>query len=74
MTTYGDKNSQEFISGFLYKSIVYYLPALKEVNNPFLPALIQELKRLNNELTPIAEEWLIKELKKQNINLNEICC
>ena len=73
MTTYGDKNSQEFISGFLYKSIVYYLPALKEVNNPFLPALIQELKRLNNELIPVAEEWLIKELKKQNINLKEIC-
>ena len=73
MTTYGDKNSQEFISGFIYKSIVYYLPALKEVNNPFLPALIKELKRLNNELIPVAEEWLIKELKKQNINLKEIC-
>lgn len=67
ITTYEDKNSQEFISGFIYKTLVYYMPALKEVNNPFIPQLNKELNRLYCALIPEAVEWLDVELKKKNV-------
>ncbi len=67
ITTYKDKNTQEFISGFIYKTLVFYIPALIEVNNPFIGPLFKELNRLYETLVPEAIEWLNKELQNKNI-------
>lgn len=72
MTTYGDKNSQEFISGFIYKSIVYYLPVMKEVNSLYVKPLIKELHRLYMDLVPEAKEWEDAELAKKNVYVSLI--
>lgn len=66
-TTYTDKNTQEFISGFIYKSMVFYVPVLEKINNPFLPELMIELKRLYSEMVPEAVEWVDNKLKEHNI-------
>lgn len=66
-TTYKDKNTQEFISGFIFKSMVYYVPALKEGENEYLDELIRELKRLYSEMVPVAVEWVNKKLEEYNI-------
>lgn len=52
LTTYKYRNTQKFISGFLYKSIKFYIPVLEEVDNEFLPDLRRELLRLNEALSP----------------------
>ena len=66
-TTYKDKNTQEFISGFIFKSMVYYVPALKEVENEYLDELMQELHRLYLEMIPEAVDWVDKKLDEKNI-------
>lgn len=72
LTTYLDKNSQEFISGFLYKTFVYYLPILVEVENIYIQPLIQEMRRLYNGLIPKAKEWEDSKLAENNINANDV--
>ena len=66
-TTYKDKNTQEFISGFIFKSMVYYVPTLKEVENEYLDELMQELHRLYLEMIPEAVDWVDKKLDEKNI-------
>lgn len=57
-STYKDKNTQEFISGFLYKTIQFYIPVLEEVNNEYLGDLLKEVDRLESYLVPEAKKWL----------------
>ena len=68
LTTY-NTNSQEFISGFIYKSVKFYLPVLKESNNPFIEQLIKELKRLKTYLIPKADKWLKENLTKEQYKI-----
>ena len=63
-TTYTDKNTQEFISGFIYKSVVFYLPALMEVNNVFVDLLMKELNRLYFEMCDEALDWTNKKISE----------
>lgn len=67
MTTYGDRNSQEFISGFIYKSMVFYVPALEDTRNIYLDDLLAELNRLYSEMIPVAKEWVDKKLDENNV-------
>ncbi len=71
-TTYTDKNTQEFISGFIYKTVVFYLPALLEVKNEFTEPLMAELKRLYSEMCEEAVIWVDKKLKEKGWNSSEL--
>ena len=70
LTTYTDKNTQEFISGFIVKTMVYYMPALIEVKNPFIKPLMKEIKRLYNEMCEEALTWVNNKLAEKNIDIN----
>lgn len=67
MTTYTDKNTQEFISGFIFKSMAFYVPKLREVNNPYLEDLLAELRRLYSEMVPEAVSWVNNKLAEKNV-------
>lgn len=71
-TTYTDKNTQEFISGFIYKSVVFYLPALIEVKNEFTELLMIELKRLYSEMCEEAVVWVDEKIKEKGWNSEEL--
>lgn len=71
-TTYTEKNTQEFISGFIYKSIVFYLPALIEVENEFTEALMIELRRLYSEMCKEAVIWVDEKIKEKGLNPKEL--
>lgn len=71
-TTYTDKNTQEFISGFIYKSIVFYLPALIEVNNVFVEPLMKELNRLYFEMCDEALIWVNEKISEKGWNSKEL--
>ncbi len=61
-TTYGEKNTQEFIRGFIFKSVQFYVPALKKVNNQFLNELLTDLERLYNCCNEESKKWLNEKL------------
>lgn len=69
LTTYTDKNTQEFISGFIVKTMVYYVPALIEVDNPFIKPLMKEIKRLYMEMCDEALEWVDNKLAEKDIDI-----
>ena len=62
MTTYSDKNSQEFISGFIVKTIKYYIPALLEIENIYTNRILNECFRLYDCLCDEAKEWVSEQL------------
>ncbi|WP_286076860.1 HD domain-containing protein [Thomasclavelia cocleata] len=71
LTTYTDKNTQEFISGFIVKTMVYYMLALIEVKNPFIKPLMKEIKRLYNEMCEEALTWVNNKLAEKNIDIKD---
>lgn len=72
MTTYTDKNTQEFISGFIYKTVVFYLPALLEVKNEFVEPLMIELRRLYSEMCEEAVKWVDEKITEKGWNPSEL--
>lgn len=77
-TTYKDKNSQEFITNFLIKTVKFYIPFLEKSNNVFLKDLTLEIYRLftflNEKNIEFVESQLTKEEFQKLINFNPNKC
>lgn len=62
-------NTQEFISGFLYKNLKYYLEPLRQNNNPFYGQLVNQLCQLYVDCTAPAREWVKSQVSQEQLSI-----